>query len=240
MSTQPLRKFYQHAQAGTAPGDGEVMHVVRLDGRILKTPLKQTLALPTAALAQAIAHEWQAQGEHIIADAMPLTQLANTMIDKSAGDERPLLNDEVCKYTGSDLVCYLATSPPELVKRQEDLWLPLLEWLEATYGARLTAIRGIRYEAQPVDSLACLQQVIHQLSPADFTVVQAMTGITGSVVLGLALLNGCVNADQAHAAACVDEIYQLEKWGEDSLARARITRIAHDIGACADFVALTR
>ena len=240
MTTQTIKKFYQLAEAGTAPGEGEVTHVVRLDGRIVKTPLKNTLALPTAALAQAIAHEWQAQGDVVIPDSMPLTQLANTMIDKSAGDERPVLNDEICKYTGTDLVCYLATSPPELVKRQEDLWLPLLEWLESTFGARLTAIRGIRYEAQPVDSLSCLEHLIHQLSPADFTVVQAMTGITGSVVIGLAMLNGYIDADKAHEAACVDEIYQLEKWGEDKLARDRITRMAHEIGACAAFTALTR
>lgn len=240
MTTQTIKKFYQLAEAGTAPGADDVAHVVRLDGRIVKTPLKNTLTLPTAALAQAIAYEWQAQGDTVIPDSMPLTQLSNTMIDKAAGDERPALNDEICKYTGSDLVCYLATSPPELVKRQEDLWLPLLEWLENTYGARLTAIRGIRYEAQPVDSLACLQQLIHQLSPADFTVVQAMTGITGSVVIGLAMLNGFTTAEQAHRAACVDEIYQLEKWGEDKLARDRITRMAQEIDACATFAALTR
>lgn len=240
MSTQPLKKFYTQAEAGTAPGEGDAAHVVRLDGRILKTPLKQTLAVPTAALAQAIAAEWQAQGEHVIPDSMPLTQLANTMIDKAAGDERPALNDEICKYTGSDLVCYLATSPPELVRRQEDLWLPLLEWLESTYGARLTAIRGIRYEEQPVDSLSCLEHLIHQLSPADFTVVQAMTGVTGSPVIGLALLGGYVDAAKAHAAACVDEIYQLEKWGEDKLARERISRIKREIAACATFVHLTR
>ena len=240
MTTQSIRKFYQNAEAGTAPGEGAATHVVRLDGRIVKTPLKNTLALPTAALAQAIAHEWQVQGDAVIPDNMPLTQLANTMIDKAAGPERPVLNDEICKYTGSDLVCYLATSPPELVKRQEDVWLPLLEWLESTCGARLTAIRGIRYEDQPVDSLACLEHIIHQLSPADFTVVQAMTGITGSVVIGLALLNGYIDADKAYHAACIDEIYQLEKWGEDKLARDRIVRIARDINACATFAALTR
>lgn len=240
MSTQPLNKFYQLAEAGSAPGDGDVAHVVRLDGRIVKTPLKNTLVLPTAALAQAIAYEWQTQGDMIVPDSMPLTQLANTMIDKAAGDERPALNDEICKYTGSDLVCYLATSPPELVKRQEDLWLPLLEWLERSCGARLTAIRGIRYEEQPADSLARLQQLIHQMPPADFTAVQAMTGITGSVVIGLALVDGFITAEQAYMAACVDEIYQLEKWGEDKLARDRITRIAQEINACATFIALTR
>ncbi len=239
-TTQPLRKFYQQAEVGTAPGDGAASHVVRLDGRILKTPLKQTLALPTVALAAAIAQEWQEQGEHIVPDTMPLTQLANTMIDKAAGDERPALDDEICKYTGSDLVCYLATQPPELVRRQEDVWLSLLDWLATAHGARLTAIRGIRYEEQDAAALAALRQLITGLSPADFTVVQAMTGATGSVVIGLALLAGRITAEQAHTAACVDEIYQLEKWGEDKIARDRLDRLSQEITACARFAALCR
>lgn len=240
MSAQAIIKFYQLAEAGTAPGEGEPAHVVRLDGRLIKTPLKQTLILPTAQLAEAIAAEWQAQGDHIIPDSMPLTQLANTMVDKAQGLERPVLNDEICKYSASDLVCYFATQPPEVVKRHDAMWLPLLDWLDAAYGARLIAIRGIRYEEQPKESLAHLRQVIEGLSPADFTVVQAMVGITGSVVIGLALLAGHLTPAEAYAAACVDEIYQLEKWGEDKLARDRITRIAQEVQSCATFIALTR
>lgn len=240
MTTQAIKKFYQQAEAGTAPGDGGVTYVVRLDGRILKTPLKQTLALPSAVMAEAIAAEWQVQGDVVVPDSMPLTQLANTMIDKAAGNERPALNDEICKYAASDLVCYLATHPPELVKRQEDLWLSLLTWLDQTHGVTLTAIQGIRYEDQPETSLTKMRVLIEGLSAADFTVVQAITGITGSVVIGLALLQGRLTGEQAHAAACVDEIYQLEKWGEDKIARDRITRIQREIDSCAAFTALTR
>ena len=240
MSTQPLKKFYQLAEAGTAPGAGAATHVVRLDGRVLKTPMKQTLVLPNANLAAAIAAEWQGQGEHVIPDSMPLTQLANTMIDKAAGSERPALDNEICKYAGSDLVCYLATSPPELVKRQEDIWLALIAWLAQRHGAQLTAVHGIRYEEQSADALEKLRAVIEALSPADFTAVQAMVGITGSVVIALALLDGQLTATQAQEAACIDEIYQLEKWGEDKIARDRITRMAREIDACAAFISLTR
>lgn len=240
MSAQVIKRFYRLAEAGTAPGGQAAMQVVRLDGRVLKTPLGHTLALPTPALAQAVAAEWQAQGEQVIPDSMPLTQLANTMIDKSGGEERSALEEEVCKYAGSDLLCYLATHPPELVRRQEDAWLPLLDWLAQAHGARLTAIRGIRHEDQPAAALDAMRRKIRALSPADFTVVQALTGITGSVVIGLAVLASRLTAQQAHEAACIDELYQLEKWGEDAIARARINRIAREIAACAAFAEMTR
>lgn len=240
MTSQPLKRFYKLAEAGTMPGLAAPVHVVRLDGRVLKTPLKETLSLPTAALAQAVADEWQRQDGELRPASMPLTQLANTMIDKAAGHERPQLNDEICRYAGSDLVCYLATHPPELVRRQEEGWLSLLDWLAAEKGIGLTAIRGIRYEEQAGDPLAKIRHWVESLSPLDFTVVQAVTGVTGSVVIGLALMAGHIDAEGAYKAACVDEIFQLETWGEDKLARDRLEHIRSELAACAQFLRLAR
>lgn len=240
MTTQPLKRFYKQAEAGTAPGTPLPLHVVRLDGRLLKTPCGETLGLASSAMAQAVAAEWQAQKDVIIPATMPLTQLANTMIDKSAGHERPQLNAEVCKYAESDLVCYLATHPPELVRRQEDSWLPLLVWLQAEKDVKLTPVRGIRYEQQDAASLERIRHWVQELSPIDFTVVQAVTGVTGSVVIGLALAAGRITAADAYAAACADEIFQLETWGEDDIARKRLDHIKAELDACARFLALAR
>ena len=236
MSSTPIRKFYKLAEAGTAPSG----HVIRLDGKLLKTPLQKNFILPNAALAEALAAEWQAQEKEIKPATMPLTQLAYTMIDKSMGDERAGMNAEVTRYAGSDLVCYLATHPAELVKRQEDAWLPLLALMREKLGITLTPVRGIRFQEQPEGSIKTAGLWVEDLNAADFTALQAVTGVTGSVVIAAALVLGWVDAAQAYAAATVDEAYQLEKWGSDELAEKRLANIRFEIDSAVRFLDLIR
>jgi len=221
----PLKRFYKQAAAGTAPGG----YTVRLDGRNIKTPLQHPLIVPTAALAAALAAEWEVQAEEVDPHTMPLNQLVNTMLDKATGHERSAMNAEVVKYAGSDLVCYFATHPADLVARQEALWHPLLGWMSDEYGIVLTTAQGIRYVNQPAESIATVQKRVGALSPADFTVVQAVTGLTGSAVIALAVAAGRLGAQQAYEAAGVDETYQLEKWGEDKIARDKLNRLLMEL-----------
>jgi chaperone required for assembly of F1-ATPase len=213
-----MKKFYQKAEAGTAPGG----FVVRLDGKLLKTPMQHALLLSSMAMAAKVADEWNGQGAVIIPASMPLTQMANTMLDKSSGHDRQEMEKEIVRYSGSDLVCYFATHPVDLIALQEKHWLPLLAWLEKEHGIRLEKISGIRYHHQPEESVRSFAKMVSGLSPRDFTVVQAVLGVTGSVVIALALLQDRIDAEEAYQAACVDEIYQLEKWGEDALARKKL------------------
>ncbi|MEZ0226022.1 MAG: ATP12 family chaperone protein [Alphaproteobacteria bacterium] len=226
-----MKRFYKQAEAGTAPGG----FVVRLDGKPIKTVMQHSLILASKGLAEAIASEWQAQGKDVIPDSMPLMQLATTMADKVKGADRAAMNIEILKYGASDLICYFAASPPELVKQQEQHWLPLLEWLAREHGVKLEHIAGIKYHNQPPESLEKLNSIIVGLGPEDFTVMQAATALTGSVVIGLALSDGYLDGAAAHEAACVDELYQLEKWGEDTLARKRLDHIKAELEAIARF-----
>ena len=232
----PIKKFYKLAEAGTAPGG----YVVRLDGKVLKTPLQKNFILPNAALAQAVAEEWQAQAGEIKPATMPITQLAYTMIDKCMGDERAAMNAEVARYAGSDLICYLATHPAELVSRQEEAWLPLLGHMHKKLGIELLPVRGIRFQEQPESSVRKCAAWVSALEAADFTALQAVTGVTGSLVIAAALVIGWLDVGQAYAAAIVDEAYQLEKWGADSLAEKRLENIKTEIGAVARFLELVR
>lgn len=231
-----MKRFYKTAEAGTAPGG----YVIRLDGKPLKTVMQHSLILASKELAEAIAAEWQAQGAEIVPGSMPLTQLATTMADKVKGPDRAAMNVEILKYGASDLLCYFAATPAELVKRQEQHWLPLLEWLAREHNVRLECISGIQYHNQPPQSLEGLNKLITNLSAEDFTIVQAGTAICGSVVIALALLEGYLDAQGAYEAACVDEIYQLEKWGEDPLARRRLDHIKAELEAIVTFRDLVR
>lgn len=231
-----MKRFYKQAEAGTAPGG----FVVRLDGKPIKTVMQHSLIMASRGLAEAIANEWQAQGKDVIPASMPLMQLATTMADKVRGADRAAMNIEILKFGASDLVCYFAASPPDLVKRQEQHWLPLLDWLAREHGAKLEHIAGIKYHNQPPESLEKLNGIIIGLGPEDFTVMQAATALTGSVVIALALAEGYLDAASAHEAACVDELYQLEKWGEDQLARKRLDHIKVELEAIARFRDLVR
>ncbi|MBI3441597.1 MAG: ATPase [Proteobacteria bacterium] len=226
-----MKKFYKIVEAGTAPGG----YVVRLDGKPLKTPLKNPVLLPSKPLAEAIVLEWAAQGSEINPSSMSLTQLANTMIDKSAGEARREMNERLCEYGSSDLVCYFAVHPTELVKRHQKHWLPLLSWIKEKYGIVLETVSGIQYHHQLRDSMGKLQKLLENLGAVDFTLVQATAATTGSVVIALALQEGRLSPEEAFQAACVDELYQLVTWGEDAEARKRLDTIQSELKAIAQF-----
>jgi chaperone required for assembly of F1-ATPase len=231
-----VRKFYKVVEAGTAPGG----YAIRLDGKPVRTPLKHPLLLPSMPLAEAIAQEWAAQGDEIKPATMPLTQLANTMIDKAKGPDRAAMNAQLRDYGSSDLVCYFATHPADLVKRHEKQWTPLIAWMKEKYDITLETVSGIKYHRQPQESLDKLQKIIEGLEIADFTIVQAVAAATGSVVIALALLEGRLLPEEAHEAACVDEIYQLKTWGMDAEAQKRLDIIQSELNAVARFKELIK
>ncbi len=232
-----MKRFYKTAEAGPAPGG----FAVRLDGKAIKTPMQHSLIFPNLDFARAVANEWQAQGEHIAPNSMPLMQLASTMLDKvTSPADRKAMQVEVLKYGASDLLCYFATHPQDLVKRQEAAWLPLLKWLKDEYGAGLEHISGIRYHNQPEAALEKLNAVLTNLDAADFTVAQAATALTGSLVIALALASGYLDGEAAAHAATIDEVYQLEKWGEDKVARERLDMIRAECTALQKFRELIR
>lgn len=231
-----MKRFYKQAEAGTAPGG----HTVRLDGTALRTPLRHPVIVPQAALAAAMAAEWAAQGEEVIPASMPLTQLVCTMIDKAGGHERPDMEAEIIKYAGSDLICYFATHPADLVARQEKLWHPLLAWMQDEHGVVLKPVSGIQYVAQEPAAIEAVTHIVKGLDDASFTAAQAVTGITGSAVIALCMASGRIGAAQAFDAATVDETYQLEKWGEDELARKRLQKIEADLTGVEKFLFLVR
>lgn len=226
-----MKKFYKNAEAGAAPGG----YVIRLDGKTLKTPLQHPFILLSPSLAAEIAQEWNVQKDEIAPASMPLTQLVYTMIDKGHGSDRAAMTAEIAKYAGSDLVCYFATHPADLVARQEKAWRPLLEWMRAEHDVAFETVSGIQYINQPQEAVKKIGKLVADMDAADFTVMQAATGLFGSPVLALALLHKKINAEEAYQAAMVDEIYQLDKWGEDALARRKLDHIRAETTALVTF-----
>ena len=213
------KRFYK--AAGVEERGGQY-HVV-LDGRPIRTPKKNTAAVPTRALGEAVAAEWEAQTEQIDPATMPLTRYANTILDGIVGREAETRAD-IAKYAGTDLLCYRAKSPQELVDAQAARWDPLLAWARSDLNMPLVATEGMMPVAQQADTLARAQAALAGLDAFRLAAMHTMTTLMGSVVLALAVLKGRLTAQEAWDAAHVDEDWQIRKWGEDAEAAARRQR----------------
>ncbi len=194
-------------------------YAVRLDDKPVRTPAGRALAAPTAELALALAAEWDAQRDVIDPSKMPLTRLANSIIDGVA-DRPDAVAAEVEKYLGCDLVCYRADAPRGLVERQSGHWDPILRWARETLGANFAVGEGVIHVAQADDALAAASAAI-PTDPWRLGAVHAVTTLTGSALLALALAQGELNADEAWTAAHVDEDWNIAQWGRDDEAMAR-------------------
>jgi chaperone required for assembly of F1-ATPase len=225
------KRFYARAHAGDAEP-----YSILLDGRGVKTPAGNTLAAPTGALADAIAAEWDAQGERIDPATMPLTRLANTIIDGVAADPEPVA-DEIAKYLGSDLLYYRAGTPDGLVARQVRHWDPVLAWARDALGARFVLSEGVMFVAQPDGAVAAALSAIPS-DPWRLGAMHAITTITGSALLALSLARGALGVDAAWAAAHVDEDWNMAQWGRDEIALARRAARFAEMQAAATVLAL--
>lgn len=219
--TRPKR-FYK--QAAVAPN--ETGFAVELDGRAIKTPAKTTLTLPTEALASAIAAEWQAQGDTLDLQAMTLTRLANVALDRTP-ETRGELADELARYAGTDVTCYLADAPSELRARQEAAWKPWREWAGQELGVVLVPVIGLIASPQPQASLEAVQAHARSLDDFRLTALTWACSLLGSAVLALAVERDALSAPAALKASIVDEDWQIEQWGEDEEAmQVRAARAA--------------
>jgi chaperone required for assembly of F1-ATPase len=215
MRPPPPRKFYQKAGVEEAERGFRVV----LDGRPVRTPARGFLIAPSRRLAQAVAAEWDAQGETIDPATMPLTRLANSIIDGVAAAPVPVAA-EVEKYLGSDLLFYRAEGPQRLIERQALLWDPVLAWAREALGARFILAQGVVHAAQPEGAVVAARAAI----PADpwrLGAVHVITTLTGSALLALALVRGRLTAEEIWTAAHVDEDWNMEQWGRDEIALAR-------------------
>ena len=220
MRPQLRKRFYQRAHVGDA-----APFAILLDDRPVRTPAGNALALPSRALGEAVAAEWDAQQERIDPAVMPLTRLVNSIIDGVATAPAPVA-EEIAKYLGSDLVCYRADTPAGLVARQARHWDPILGWARDTLGARFVLAEGVMFAAQPDHAILAASAAIPS-DPWRLGAVNVITTLTGSALIALALSQGRLTLDDAWTAAHVDEDWNMSQWGRDEVALARrATRFA--------------
>ena len=210
---------------------------IRLDGRALKTPARIDLSLPTDALANAVAEEWRAVEGMIDPRAMPLTGLANAAIDRVAPDVATFAAG-LARYAQADLLCYRASHPTALFALQGERWDPPLDWARARYDIDFVVTGGIVHVAQPAETVARLGAAIAARDAFHLAALSPLITLSGSLVLSLALAEGAMTEQQTWDAAELDELWQVEQWGEDSIGTMMRDDKRRDFRAAARFLAL--
>ena len=213
MTEWKLKRFWTEASVSETEGG----YAVLLDGRGVKTPAKTSLVVPRVELARAIAEEWDAQEGTIDPTTMPFTRSANAAIDKVTHQFDEVVN-LLAEYGETDLLCYRADAPVELTQRQAEAWDPLLGWAKDTFGADLSTATGVMFVEQPAQSLHHLKTALLGQSAFQLTATYDLISISGSLILGLAVCKGKISAQEAWDLSRIDEIWQIEQWGEDEEA----------------------
>jgi chaperone required for assembly of F1-ATPase len=230
-----MKRFYK--KVSVAPVEGGF--AVLLDGKPVKTPARNVLALPSEKLASAIAAEWQAQETEVVATSMPLLRLANSVIDGVATN-RDAVIDAILRFGENDLLCYRAHQPPELAMRQREGWDPLLDWVRQKHGVQMTVADGLTHIDQTPPALAGLRRAMGPFDAFALGGLHVVASITGSTVLALAVAEGFISGARAFELSRIDETYQAEKWGKDSEAVKRATALAHELDKAVELMDLAR
>jgi len=234
-----VKRFWENACISPV----EQGYAILLDQRPMRLPGGAVLCVSRKKLALAIAAEWQvaggAKGGEMSFRDTPLTRLAGTAQERIAPDPWPTA-DAIARYGESDLLCYRAEAPDKLVARQHAAWQPWLDWAARTYDAKLRVGMGVSPVKQHRGSIAALRTVVAGFDPFGLAGLGVAVPALGSLVLGLALAEGELDAAEAHALGALDELYQAETWGEDAEAAARRSAIAADVEAAARFMTLAR
>ena len=229
MSGWAAKRFWKETTVSVTDTGYQVL----LDGRQVKTPAKTTLIVPTRALAEAIRTEWDSQDGQIDPTTMPATRMANAALDKVLTQKTEVV-DMLAAYGSSDLLCYRAEAPEELCARQKKSWDPLLDWMDDAFGVRLSTGFGVMPVAQTPEAERAMHAQVAKLSHFELAAFHDLVGLSGSLVIALAVANGRLTGEEAWPLSRVDELWQEEQWGPDDEATAVASR------KCSEFMAAER
>ena len=229
-----MKRFWRGAAAEQADG----MWRILLDGKPMRLPDGANLVLDREALAAAVAYEWDFAGGDVGGEMswhdVPLTRLAGSAA--VLAQERGNVVAAMLRYADADCLCYRAEHPPALAAAQEASWQPWLDWAESKYGARLLPVTGIAAVHQPPEALAELEKVVARLDEWQLAGLAVFVPAYGSLILGLAVTDCAIGAQEAHRVSIVDELFQEEKWGTEGETAARRALIEAEVAQAERFI----
>jgi chaperone required for assembly of F1-ATPase len=216
-------------------------YVLQLDGKTVKTPLGAPLAAPGKVLADAIVAEWANQVEEVIPDTMPMTALLNTSIDRAR--DRDAITKTLLAFLDTDLLCYRVKEPEEIARRQKEIWDRWLTWFDEHFESPMQTTFGLDALTQDPDTHKQIWNYIEALDEYYFAILQIVTSLSGSIVLGLAFLEQEATAEDVYNAAELEEIYHSELANEelhggDPVQERRQAILRRELASCTTFLEL--
>ena len=234
---KPLPKRFYKDVTLSPDKDG---HAIALDGKVVKTPARHSLALPTEALARLVAAEWARQVDVIDPATMPVTRLVNSAIDGVASESQAVF-DEIVRFSGSDLLCYRADGPERLVARQSERWNPVIERAAREIGARFILAEGVIHQEQPREAISSFAAALRKYdTPMELASLHTITTLTGSAILALAFADGWLPLADIWSLAHLDEDWTIEHWGSDEEAEHRRAQRFEEFQAATDVFSALR
>ncbi len=227
-----MKRFYQDVTCEEIAHGWQVL----LDGKPVKTSGGSEIIIPTQALAEAVREEWDTQTEKVDLASMTFTRLCGGAAEMTAED-RAACRQDIGDYADTDLLCYFAEEEA-LLRRQQEMWEPLLKQLEVAWDITLHRTQGIMPVKQPEETLACLRAKLDGLSDHQLLALSLLVPALGSLLLALALLEGMINDEEAMTLSMLDEHYQTERWGEDVEAKHSREQKQAEIGSVIRFLRL--
>ena len=132
--------------------------MIKVEGQVFKTPKGEVVA-GSSQLIEAVAQELKTQNAELNFNDMPLTRYVFTAFDRVRKNRDSIIN-EIVRYAETDLLCYRVASPQELVKKQNELWQPVLDWSKYKYDIELVTSIEIQSIFQDPKSLEKVFQII--------------------------------------------------------------------------------
>jgi len=235
LSARKLKRFYDEVRIVPIEGGFEI----QLDGKPLRSPEQNELRLPNALLSEVVAEEWRTQDKDISPLTMPFTKLAFTAADRVAPNREAVI-EQISAFANSDAICYRASEPDDLVKRQRGCWDPILDWADSVLGASMKTGEGIGYVAQDYDALCALTEAFSEQSEFHLAGLYSLVATGNSLLIALAVVEEEISVEDGFRCANCDELYQSEKWGVDAEAQARLDERAEEFRVAAEFLKLLR
>ena len=232
-----MKRFYKLVSVHEEPRGW----AVQLDGKPVKTPMRETLRAPNKNIANVVQQEWSAQEEEINPETMPLTQILSTHIDRVSA-QRNEMSAAILKYLDTDLLCYRAPSdPPGPAEKQEEIWQPYLDWFGKRFGVKLETTSGLAALTQPEEAHKAVKDAVESMDDLHFTLLQLVVSGSGSLILGLAFMEKAITPEEIMAAARVeenlkDEMYNAEFYGRDPLFEKKDAALLQDLKAAAEIL----
>lgn len=230
-----MKRRFKTAEVTEASGGFSVA----LDGKPMRTPAGHAFVVPTRTLAEAVAAEWQAQGDKVDPRTMPMTQFIATALDRVSFERERIVRD-LAAFAETDLLCHHAEDTERLAQRQAEQWQPLLDWAADALAARFKLASGVMPVEQPAETLAAIRTRVERLDDLALVALQTLAGASGSIVLAFAVVEGRLSADEAHRLSRLDEDYQIERWGEDYEAADRRVAVHADMREAERLLSLVR